>query len=54
MNKNQPERKVNNTFPMKPTTKTLLQKLSLRKNVSMATILDEIIVEKAKRLGVEL
>ena len=54
MNKYQPERKTNNTFPIKPTVKILLQKISQYKKVSMAVVLENMIVEKAKRLGIEL
>lgn len=52
MNKAIKEKKENHTFNMKPSVKLLLQKISVSKNISMAQVLESIIKEKAKRLGI--
>lgn len=47
------ERKMNYTFPLRPSVKFLLEKISRTKNISMSQVLETIIIEKAKRLKVE-
>lgn len=47
------ESRKNFTFSIKPTVQTLLVKLSMRKDRSQGKILEELILEKARKLKIE-
>ena len=46
----QKERKMNYTFTLKPSTKELLAQIAIKKNMSMAEVFENMIIEKAKKI----
>ena len=50
MNKAIKERKLNYTFALKPSTKSLLDKISANRNIPMGVVIENIVLEKARKL----
>ncbi len=54
MNKAVKERKLNYTFALRPSTKVILDKISIKKDIPMGQVLEKMIIEKAKKIKILL